>query len=74
VSSHGGELLLALFPYVTTILVLVGLLDEVSPPPLRRAARGGQASKSTSGFGFPLRLSTSSAICSTMSSSKATRA
>jgi hypothetical protein len=28
VTSHGGELLLVLFPYVTTILVLVGLLDD----------------------------------------------
>ena len=40
-TSHGGELLLRLFPYVITILVLVGLFEGGWPSgPARRQRRG----------------------------------
>ena len=38
--NHGGELLLALLPWVLTLLVVIGVADDFDfPEPHRRAAR-----------------------------------
>ena len=61
-SSHGGELLLILFPYVITVLVLIGLLDDDWPSGSRRDPVDAPASP----ISHLVRRSTFAALSSTV--------